>query len=90
METGVVKQMIAHERPRNCSVSVCDSRLLFSDIFLVFQKKDASTVWRLVIFCSFYSDKHCAVSHCMRHKAGIFGTSLSSGNDSKKLYLSYI
>ena len=39
----VVRRSIAHKRRRNCSKSVCDSKLLLSDISHVFKKNYTSS-----------------------------------------------
>jgi hypothetical protein len=56
------------------SVSVCNSKLSLSDIFIAEYKGNCLM---FVIFCCFRIVKHFDVSHCIRHKAGTLGTSLS-------------
>ena len=77
---------MAQQRPRYLLtvlyLSVIQS-FRYRTFFAFLKRNIQATVLRLVIFCSFHSSKHYDVSHCIRHKVGIFGTSLSSGYDSK-------
>ena len=81
-----VQPTIAQQRPRYLFTFLCLSVIQsfrYPKFFAVLTRNIQATVIRSVIFCSFYHSKHCAVSHCIRHKSEIFVPSLSPGQDSK-------
>ena len=62
--TMVVRRSIAHKRRRNCSKSVCDSKLLLSDISHVFKKNYTSYCAGIThILYIFVGSRACAANH---------------------------